>query len=130
MFSISKRVKWLIVITCFILIYWFHPQIDVFLGRTSFKPEGWAEEFDGFYPNRLYMVDDLMENHLSIGMHIDSIISKLGRPQNFHLDQKSNKKYFLVEEHYRWNIDPDYWDVIQVELDANNRALSFERIRR
>lgn len=128
---VLKKIKWPAILLLGVMAIIFYPRFEAYLVRLPFEPEGWAVESDGSYPNRLRMVDDLMDHHLQIGMSFDSIVQLLGQPEYWTDRNEPGKQYFLVEEHYSGliGIDPDYWDLILVHLDDNKRLTGFERVR-
>ena len=88
--------------------------------KKEFTKELWNKKEDVYYEHRKYIVDDLIENHLKIGMSYDKVIRVLGQPEVY----SQNEDYRLVYEveiDHAWNIDPV--KVINLNLDFNTDSL-------
>jgi hypothetical protein len=72
-----------------------------------FDQEKWNEKVDFFYTYRKQMVNDLVNNHLKLGMKLNEIECLLGKPDG--IDSISTEKngiiYGIIED-YGWDIDP------------------------
>lgn len=73
--------------------------------QIPFDKEKWAQRIDGFYMHREKMIDDVMDNHLKVGMRYIEIEKRLGKPNHF-LNAKDNKIVYEILIDYGWDIDP------------------------
>lgn len=69
--------------------------ISIFLfscqAKDKFSTKAWVEQSDfGKYPNRKYIVDDLLKNHKLKGKSHSEIIDLLGEPMPRELDFRRN----------------------------------------
>ena len=62
---------------------------------------------DFFYTYRKHMVNDLVNNHLKLGMELNEIEYLLGKPDGIDsISTEKNEIIYGIIEDYGWDIDP------------------------
>ncbi len=93
--------------------------------QKSFSQDDWTLREDGFYLNRQYVVNDLLNNHLKEGMTYTEIISLLGKPDYQSLETDSMIHYEILEK-YSLNIDPDEIRYLDIKLGKDSLLIRAE----
>ena len=88
--------------------------------ESRFTTERWLNDDEG----RVYLVDDLMNEHELIGMTKEEVITLLGSPtETEYFKEKDNVVYFLGAERGIIRIDSE-WLVIW--FDGRDKAVKYE----
>src|SRR5207247_5588504 len=93
--------------------------------RQKFNKIRWAQVADLMtFPNRKYMVDDLITNYHLRGKKYNEIIQLLGQPQG---GIDSNLQMFYdIEVHYGSHIDPVYSKTLSFQFDRDSLVTNCE----
>jgi hypothetical protein len=114
--QIQKRILFLLVL--FITISACHP-------KRKFEKERWAEVADLMtFPNRKYMIDDLIHNYKLKGKTYYQIIRLLGEPQS-KLDS-TFKIFYNIDVDYGNDIDPVYTKTLSITFNKENVVKKIE----
>lgn len=93
--------------------------------RQKFDKAKWAEVADLMtFPNRKYMIDDLVKNYQLKGMTYQQLIELLDTPQN-KLDS-TLRVYYDIDVDYGTDIDPVYTKILSIEFDKDTVVRHFE----
>lgn len=93
---------------------------------VPFEKSGWQKKFDGDYPNRDAMVQDLLDNHTTlVGLTTRSMTDLLGEEDRVDLVGKpkaEGRKYmtYQVLEEFGWNIDPVHTKYLVLEYNEDS----------
>ncbi|MBS1546277.1 MAG: hypothetical protein JST38_04515 [Bacteroidetes bacterium] len=90
-----------------------------------FEKSGWKEKFDGAYPSRDAMVEDLLHNHILIGLTTRSVSDLLGEEDRVELVGKPkvdgrNYMTYQVLEDFGWDIDPVHTKYLVLEFNQDS----------
>ncbi len=86
--------------------------------QIKFDKEKWLQADDLMtFPNRSYMVDDLIKNRNFKGKNLNSVVNLLGQPQ-YALDSGMEIGY-KIEEDFGSDIDPVYTKTLLVHFDKD-----------
>jgi hypothetical protein len=88
--------------------------------ENKFTKELWNEKEDIHYEKRKYIVDDLVENYLQIGIKYNEVIELLGQP-NYPSKNEDNCLVYEVEVDYGFDVDPV--KVVNLNLKFNTDSL-------
>ncbi|MCT4591496.1 MAG: hypothetical protein N4A71_26985 [Carboxylicivirga sp.] len=77
--------------------------------------------------HRLRMTENLLERQLLLNKNQSKIDSILGLPITI-AHETEEKKYYLVQEVYKNNIDPIYIILIKVDFDDNGKSIRAELV--
>lgn len=93
--------------------------------RQKFNKAKWAEVADLMtFPNRKYMIDDLVKNYQLKGKKYSEIVVLLDKPQS-KLDS-TMEIYYDVDVDYGTDIDPIYSKTLSLTFDKDTVVKSFE----
>ena len=101
-------------------------------GRSiPFEKSGWQKEFDGAYPNRDAIIQDLLDNYSLIGLTTRSITDLLGEEDSIELVGKPktdgrNYMTYQVLEDFGWDIDPVHTKYLVLEFNADSIVTATE----
>ncbi len=87
--------------------------------EMKFDKKKWNEKNDMFYANRERMVNDLMKNHLKIGMNYYEVINLLGMHSNDSSFFVASIAYEISVD-YGWNIDPQEGKTLYLEFSKDS----------
>ena len=111
-----------IVITClgFALLFFCVVLLGVYEYESSFTVERWLNDDEG----RVYLVEDLMNEHELIGMTKEEVFTLLGSPTEMeYFKEEDNVVYYLGDERGIIRIDSE-WLVIW--FDGSDKAMKYE----
>lgn len=91
--------------------------------EMKFNSKDWNEREDLFYSKRKFVVNDLITNHLKVGMRYDEIIRLLGKPSYESIQENSEIHYEILEK-YGWNIDPEEIQYLDIKLNKDSTFAS------
>ena len=92
--------------------------------QQKFDKAKWAEVADLMtFPNRKYMIDDLVKNYQLKGKKYREIVELLDKPQTS-LDS-TMKIFYDIDVDYGWNIDPIYSKTLLISFDKDTVVKSF-----
>lgn len=92
--------------------------------NQTFNKAAWADGDQGWgYPNRKYMLNDLLKNHQIKGLTYKQLIDSIGEP---HLDSGSYEAYYNIILDYGWDIDPVYSKNLILQLNRDSVVTGFE----
>lgn len=93
--------------------------------KQKFDKAKWAEVADLMtFPNRKYMIDDLVQNYRLKGMTYQKLIELLDKPQK-KLDS-TFRVYYDIDVDYGTDIDPVYTKILSIEFDKDTVVRHFE----
>jgi hypothetical protein len=93
--------------------------------KQFFDKAKWAEVADLMtFPNRKYMIDDLVKNYQLKGKKYAEIITLLDQPQS-KLDSNMAILYD-IEIDYGWDIDPVYSKTLTIFFDKDTAVKDFK----
>jgi hypothetical protein len=93
--------------------------------KQKFDKEKWAEVAELMtFPNRKYMIDDLVQNYQLKGKTYHEIVELLGQPQS-NLDS-TLQVFYDIDVDYGWDIDPVYSKTLTILFDKDTIVKSFE----
>src|SRR5258708_2572527 len=81
----------------------------------KFDKVKWTKEFDGSYPERDKMLDDLLNNQKLNGLRYWQLIDLLGKPE--HDKGDSCVYYYQIIVDYGRDIDPVYIKNLELQLN-------------
>jgi hypothetical protein len=93
--------------------------------NIPFEKSGWQKKFDGDYPNRDAMVQDLLDNHKLTGLTTSSVTELLGEEDHVELVERSktegrNYITYQVLEDFGWDIDPVHTKYLVLEFNEDS----------
>ena len=93
--------------------------------EKKFDKEKWVEVADLMtFPNRKYMINDLVKNFQLKGKTYNEIIELLGQSQS---DMNSEHQIFYdVDINYGFDIDPVYTKILLLQFDKDSIVKNFE----
>ena len=93
--------------------------------EQKFDKAKWAEVADLMtFPNRKYMINDLVKNFQLKGKTYNEIIDLLGQPQS---DMNSEHQVFYdIDIDYGSDIDPVYTKILLLQFDKDSIIQNFE----
>ncbi len=96
-----------------------------------FEKDGWQKKFDGDYPNRDAMVQDLLDNHKLTGLTTRSITELLGEENRTDLverpkTERRNYMTYQVLEDFGWDIDPVHTKYLVLEFNDDSVVTNTE----
>jgi hypothetical protein len=90
----------------------------------KFNKATWDEGDIGFdFPNRKYMLNDLIENHQIKGLIYKQLVDSIGEPR---MDSGSYEAYYNIELDYGWDIDPVYSKDLVIQLNRDSVVTGFD----
>lgn len=90
----------------------------------KFNKATWDEGDIGFgYPNRKYMLNDLIEHHQIKGLTYKQLVESIGEPC---IDSGSYEAYYNIELDYGWDIDPVYSKDMVIQLNRDSVVTGFD----
>jgi hypothetical protein len=93
--------------------------------QQKFDKTKWAEVADlKTFPNRKYMIDDLVNNYQLKGKKYSEIVKLLDKPQS-KLDS-TMEIYYDIDIAYGTDIDPIYSKTLSITFDKDTVVKSFE----
>lgn len=93
--------------------------------QQKFDKTKWAEVADLMtFPNRKYMIDDLVKNYHLKGKKYSQIVELLDKPQS-KLD-RTMEIFYDIDVEYGSNIDPIYSKTLLITFDTDTIVKSFE----
>ena len=93
--------------------------------KEKFDKARWAEVGDAMtFPNRKYMIDDLIQNHQLKGKTYHDLVKLLGQPQS-EIDS-TLQVFYDIDVDYGWDIDPVYTKTLSIVFDKDTIVKSFE----
>ena len=93
--------------------------------QQKFDREKWAEIADLMtFPNRKYMIDDLVKSYQLKGKKYSEIVELLDKPQS-KLDS-TMEIYYDIDVDYGFDIDPIYSKILSITFDKDTLVKSFE----
>lgn len=97
--------------------------------KIEFSKDGWNKKVDTFYTDRIKMVDDLIQNHLSNDLCFNEIEQLLGTPEEIMNVGKMVKIHYEVQTKYGSNIDPDWIKYLEIKLDSDSCFIEAQVIK-
>jgi hypothetical protein len=96
-----------------------------------FEKNGWQKKFDGDYPNRDAMVQDLLDNHQLTGLATHAITELLGEEDHITLVEETgaagrNYMTYQVLEDFGWDIDPVHTKYLVLEFNDDSVVTNTE----
>ena len=90
-----------------------------------FDKDGWQKKFDGDYPKRDAMVQDLLDNHQLTGLTKSEVIDLLGDEDHVQLEERpkrpdQNYMSYQVLEDFGWDIDPVHTKYLFLYLNQDS----------
>ncbi|MDM5221651.1 outer membrane protein assembly factor BamE [Peribacillus sp. NJ11] len=115
------KIRFIVIsILGFSLLFYCVFLLGVNENESRFTTERWLNDDEG----RVYLVDDLMNEHELIGMTKEEVITLLGSPtETEYFKEKDNVVYFLGAERGLIRIDSE-WLVIW--FDGRDKAVKYE----
>jgi hypothetical protein len=93
--------------------------------HEKFDKAKWAEVGDAMtFPNRKYMIDDLVRNYQLKGKKYSEIVELLNEPQS-KLDS-TLQVFYDIDVDYGSDIDPVYTKTLSIVFDKDTIVKSFE----
>ena len=93
--------------------------------KQKFDKTKWAEVADLMtFPNRKYMIDDLVQNYQLKDKTYHQLIELLGPPQ-LKLDS-TLRVYYEIDVDYGSDIDPVYTKTLSIEFDKDTVVKNYE----
>ena len=93
--------------------------------HQKFDKVKWAEVADLMtFPNRKYMIDDLIKNYQLKGKAYKDIVKLLGQPQS-NLDS-TLQIFYDIDVDYGSDIDPVYTKTLFVQFDKDSTVTSYK----
>lgn len=93
--------------------------------KQKFDKAKWAEVADLMtFPNRKYMIDDLIQSYQLKGKTYQQLIDLLDTPQK-KLDS-TLQVYYDIDVDYGTDIDPVYTKILSIEFDKDTVVRHFE----
>ena len=93
--------------------------------KQKFDKEKWTEVADLMsFPNRKYMIDDLIKNYKFKGKKYSEIVELLNQPQS-KLDS-TREIYYDIDVDYGFDIDPIYSKTLSITFDKDTFVKNFE----
>jgi outer membrane protein assembly factor BamE (lipoprotein component of BamABCDE complex) len=94
----------------------------------EFTKELWIEkgEENWLYPQRKFILKDLMDNYLKEGLTYGEIKGLLGEPLND--DEWNHTMRYIIEEEYGWDIDPVKASTLNIYFNSDSIVKGFEVI--
>ena len=104
------------------------PIFDQVINRLAFDPTRWRvnQTVEGYWPDRLRMVNDLLDNYHLTGQSRDSVESLLGPRDSTAYWRDWDMVYWLGPERGLLSIDSE-WLVLRV--DSSNRVTEYRLVR-
>jgi len=110
-----------IISTLFLLLY---KVIDWYNYNQVFNKSAWIDGDEGFgYPQRKYMLNDLIEHHKIKGLTYKQLVNNMGYAR---IDSGSYEAYYNVILDYGWDIDPVYSKDLVIQLNRDSVVTGFE----
>ena len=95
--------------------------------QQKFDKAKWAEVADLMtFPNRKYMIDDLIKNYQLKGRKYNEIVKLLNEPQS-KLDS-TLQIFYDINVDYGWDIDPVYSKTLNISFNKDTVVKSFQVI--
>lgn len=92
--------------------------------KQKFDKTQWDEVADLMtFPNRKYMIDDLVQNYQLKGKTFSELVELLGPPQS-KLDS-TLEVFYDIDIDYGWDIDPVYTKTLFIAFDKDTIVKSF-----
>ena len=93
--------------------------------KEKFDKRKWAEVADLMtFPNRKYMIDDLVKNYHLKGKTYHQLVELLGSPQS-QLDSTLHV-YYDIDVDYGSDIDPIYTKIISFDFSKDSVVTNYE----
>ena len=93
--------------------------------QQKFERAKWAKVADLMtFPNRKFMIDDLIKNYQIKGKKYNNIVELLGEPQS-NLDS-TLQVFYDIDVDYGWDIDPVYTKILLIVFDKDTLVKSFK----
>jgi len=93
--------------------------------KQKFDKAKWAEVADLMtFPNRKYMIDDLVKNYQLKGKNYNEIVELLDQPQS-KLDS-TMEIFYDIDVDYGWDIDPVYSKTLTILFDKDTVVKDFK----
>jgi hypothetical protein len=93
--------------------------------KQKFDKTKWAEVADLMtFPNRKYMIDDLVQSYQLKGKTYHDLVELLGPPQS-KLDS-TLRVYYDIDVHYGRDIDPVYTKTLSIAFDKDTVVRNYE----
>lgn len=98
-----------------------------------FEKDGWQKKYDGDYPNRDAMVQDLLDNYKLTGLTTHSITDLLGEEDHIELVEKprTNSRTYMTYQvlvDFGWDIDPVYTKYLVLEFNEDSIVTKAELV--
>ena len=93
--------------------------------KQKFDKTKWAEVADLMtFPNRKYMIDDLVQNYQLKGKTYHELVELLGTPQS-KLDS-TLQVYYDIDVDYSSDIDPVYTKTLSIQFDKDTVVRNYK----
>lgn len=91
---------------------------------NKFNKTKWEKQFDGSYPERDKILDDLLSNYNLRGLTYWQLVNLLGKPE--HDPEDSGVYYYQIAEDFGHDIDPVYIKNLEFILDKDSIVLDYK----
>ncbi|WP_295650949.1 hypothetical protein [uncultured Mucilaginibacter sp.] len=108
------------IILCFLLLV----SCGQYPPKIKFDRKLWDEKLDWDYPNREFMIDDLVKNHRLKGLTYKQLVDSLGEPANFG-DTTNIVSYEIITD-FGSDIDPVHTKTLVIQMNKDSVTTGFK----
>jgi hypothetical protein len=114
----------LIISLVFTSLFLIFKVINWYSYNQAFSKRKWAEgDLSCGYPNRKYMLKDLVNNHQIKGLTYKQLVDSIGEPR---IDSNSHEAYYNIILDYGLDIDPVYSKELIIQFDRDSIVKDFK----